>query len=107
MTLALSADALFAKSQVYIQRAFRAQSANDFEEYQLWASLSLELLGKAALARVHSALVADPQHYESLFAACGKPISPDVKTITAKTLFTRLGHLEKSFDARRQRFCEQ
>jgi hypothetical protein len=107
MNPALSADALFTKSQVYVQRAFRAQSATDFEEYQLWASLALELLGKAALASVHPALVADPQHFESLFAACGCPISPDVKTITAKTLFSRIGHLDKNFDARRQRFCEQ
>jgi hypothetical protein len=107
MNPALSSDALFAKSQVYVHRAFRAQAESDFEEYQLWASLALELLGKAALARVHPALVADPQHFESLFAACGRPISPDVKTIAAKTLFARIGHLEKSFDSRRQRFCTQ
>ncbi len=107
MNPALSTDALLAKSQVYVQRAFRAQSAGDFEEYQLWASLALELLGKAALSRVHPALIADPQHFESLFAACGRPISPDVKTIIAKTLFNRLSHIDKSFDARRQRFCEQ
>jgi hypothetical protein len=65
------------------------------------------LLGKSSLSRVHPALIADPQHYESLFAACGKPLSPDVKTITAKTLFARLAHIEKAFDVRRQTFCEQ
>lgn len=111
MTLAtnpsLSREALYAKSQVYIQRALRAQIAKELEEYQLWASLALELLGKAALAKLHPCLIADPTHYQSLFAACGRQLSPDVKTITAKTLFERLTHLEKAFDSRHQKFCEQ
>ncbi len=51
--------------------------------------------------------MADPTHFESIFAACGRQISPDLKTITAKTLFERLGHLEKSFDVRHQKFCKQ
>ena len=107
MNPALAPDALYAKSQVYIRRGFRAQATGDFEEYQLWASLAMELLGKAALAGVHPSLIADPQHYESLFAACGRSISPDVKTITAKTLFFRLRHIDTAFDARHQKFCEQ
>src|SRR6266705_6622748 len=104
---ALEAEALYTKSQVYIARGLRAQRAGEADEYQLWGSLALELLGKAALAKVHPALVADPTHYQSLFAACGRQISPDIKTITAKTLFERLGHIEKDFDSRHQRFCEQ
>ena len=104
---ALERDALFAKSQVYIRRGLRAQTDKDTEEYQLWASLALELLGKAALSRVHPALVADPTHTPSLFAACGRQLSADIKTITAKTLFERLGHIEKRFDMRHQKFCEQ
>lgn len=104
---ALERDALYAKSQVYIRRGFRAHADNDTEEYQLWASLALELLGKAALSKVHPALVADPTHYQSLFAACGRQLSPDIKTITAKTLFERLSHIEKAFDSRHQKFCEQ
>lgn len=104
---ALDFEALFAKSQVYIRRGFRAQALKDTEEYQLWASLSLELLGKAALAKIHPSLVADPTHYQSLFAACGRQQSPDVKTITAKTLFERLSHLDRAFDSRHQKFCEQ
>ncbi len=104
---ALQRDALYSKSQVYIQRGLRANAESDSEEYQLWASLALELLGKAALAAVHPALIADPLHSASLFAACGRQLSPDIKTITAKTLFERLGHIDKAFDSRHQRFCEQ
>lgn len=107
MSPALSPDALYAKSQLYVRRGLRAKGEGEFEEYQLWASLALELLGKAVLASVHPSLVADPQHYESLFAACGREISPDVKTINAKTLFIRLGHIDKAFDARHQKFCAQ
>ncbi len=107
MNPALDREALYAKSQVYIRRGFRAQTPNDTEEYQLWASLALELLGKAALAKVHPTLVADPTHYQSLFAACGRQLSPDIKTITAKTLFERLVHLDNRFDARHKTFCEQ
>jgi hypothetical protein len=104
---ALESEALYTKSKVYISRGIRAHAAGDNEEYQLWASLAVELLGKAALSKCHPALVADPTHYQSLFAACGRPLSPDVKTITAKTLFERLGHLDRAFDSRHQRFCEQ
>jgi hypothetical protein len=104
---ALERETLYAKSQVYVRRGLRAQNDKDTEEYQLWASLALELLGKAALSKVHPALVADPTHYPSLFAACGRQLSADIKTITAKTLFERLGHIEKAFDTRHQRFCNQ
>jgi hypothetical protein len=104
---ALQVEALYAKSQVYIRKGLRAKHDEDLEEYQLWASLALELLGKAGLSSIHPALIADPTHFQSLFAACGHQISPDIKTITAKTLFPRLAHISKRFDARVQVFCEQ
>ncbi len=104
---ALFPEALYAKSQIYIGRGLRANQAGNSDEYQLWASLALELLGKAALAKIHPALIADPTHYQSLFAACGRQLSPDLKTISAKTLFQRLGHVSKEFDTRTERFCEQ
>ena len=104
---ALSSSALFAKSKIYMGRGLRAKNENNFDEYQLWASLALELLAKSSLSKQHPALVADPQHYKSLFSACGIPLSPDVKTITAKTLFERLSHITKQFDQRTQQFCIQ
>ena len=65
-------------------------------EYQLWASLALELLGKFALAQIHPCLVADPQSSVSLFAAAGVNIGTDVKTISAKTVFERLNSCLKA-----------
>ncbi|HWK32608.1 MAG TPA: hypothetical protein VNR51_02870, partial [Hyphomicrobium sp.] len=58
--IAISGDALHAKSKVYIGRALARKAHGDLEEYQLWSSLALELLGKAALARKHPSLVVDP-----------------------------------------------
>ena len=104
---AFSTDALFSKSKIYISRGLRAKNENSLDEYQLWASLALELLAKSSLSNLHPALVADPTHYQSLFSACGHPISPDVKTIAAKTLFDRLSHISKKFDKRIRHFCEQ
>jgi hypothetical protein len=100
-------EALHAKSLVYIRRAFRAKNSGDADEYQLWASLALELLGKAALAKISPALIADPSHHESLFAACGVHLGTDFKSISAKTLFLRLPHISKGFDSQVQKFCEQ
>jgi hypothetical protein len=82
-----------------------AKAAGSMGEYQLWASLALELVGKAALAKIHPCLVADPQSYASLFAAAGMNISTDIKTIIAKTLFERLTHVSKRFDEKTKEFC--
>jgi hypothetical protein len=102
---AITKEGLLGKSRVYVQRAFRAKQANDFDEYQLWLSLALELLGKAALADIHSSLVVDPTSSASLFAASGVIITSDIKTITAATLYERLGHLSKYFDKSVKEFC--
>ncbi|HAV12397.1 MAG TPA: hypothetical protein DCX06_02710 [Opitutae bacterium] len=104
---ALASSALYSKSQLYIQRALVRQVSDETDEYQLWASLALELLGKSALSSIHPSLIADPLHYQSLFAASGVTVSTDIKTITAKTLFERLQHLVKPFDAKVKDFCNQ
>src|SRR3546814_10050354 len=83
--IAINGDALHAKSKVYIGRALTRNGAGDLDEYQLWASLALELLGKAALARRHSSLVVDPTHWQSMFVAAGINVTTDVKTIAARS----------------------
>jgi hypothetical protein len=93
------------KSQVYVGRALAAKAAGSMGEYQLWASLALELVGKAALAKIHPCLVADPQSKDSLFAAAGMSITPNIKTIAATTLFDRLTHVSKRFDEKTKLFC--
>jgi len=102
---AISHEPIFAKSRFYIQRALRRKEGEDLDEYQLWASLALELLGKAALAKVHPSLIVDPTHFPSLFAASGLNISTDIKTIAAHTLFERLRHLAPKFEEQVKSFC--
>lgn len=105
--IAINGEALHAKSQVYISRAMARKAARDHDEYQLWASLALELLGKAALARKHPSLVVDPTHWPSMFVAADINVTTDVKTITAKTLFERLVHFIPRFDQIIQKFCQE
>jgi len=105
--IAIDSDALFNKSKAYIGKALRRKFEGELEEYQLWASLALELLGKSALSRKHPCLVVDPSHSDSLFAAAGVQVTTDIKTITAKTLFLRLPTLAKRFDASVGKFCSE
>lgn len=102
---ALSADALLGKSKAYIRKALHRKAEKDLDEYQLWASLALELLGKARLSAIHPCLIADPQHSDSLFAAAGIFLSVDTKTVIAKTLFERLKHVTPHFDEHVSKFC--
>lgn len=104
--VAINGDALHAKSKIYIGRALAGKETGALDEYQLWASLALELLGKAALSHKHPCLVVDPNHSPSLFVAAGISATTDVKTITARTLFERLAHLIPRFDKTIQKFCQ-
>ena len=103
--IAINSEALLSKSKVYMGRAMTSKGDGELDEYQLWASLALELLGKAALASRHPSLIVDPTHWPSLFVAAGLNVTTDVKTITAKTLFERLTHLAPRFDKSVQDFC--
>jgi rubrerythrin len=104
---ALDTDALVGKAKLYIFKALARKEAGDLDEYQLWASLALELLGKSALAKIHPSLIVDPAHYQSLFAASCINFSTDIKTISAKTLYERLQHVIPAFDETVKKFCTQ
>ena len=75
MMQAFDYEALYAKSKVYVERSFKAEHDKDQAGFQLWASLSLELLGKATLARIHPALVADPDDPGSWVQAEKEPLT--------------------------------
>lgn len=89
-------ELLFNKAKLYMQRA----NAEDTESplYPFWASLSLEFLCRAALAKVHPALLADPREARNIFYACGLPIKGLAKSIQAKTVFLRCTEIIKNFD---------
>ena len=102
---AIEYEPLWNKSRTFIRRALVARDAGRFDDFCLWCAVSLELLGKAMLARVHPALVIDPQDADSLFLACGKAFTVDPRTIIAKTVFARIARLSKDFDKTQVAFC--
>jgi hypothetical protein len=72
-----------------------------FDERALWASLALELLAKAALARVSPLLIATPtEDGRNLLIASGL-VSGDAafNTVTARTLYKRCGWAFRPFDS--------
>ena len=100
-------EPLWNKSKIFIERGLRERHAGEFGSFHLWAAISLEVLGKAALAKIHPSLVADPTSQESMFAACGLVLGTKRKSIQAKTVFERLGRISKDFDKVAHDFCEQ
>lgn len=102
---AFEPSALWNKSKAFVDRALRARDDSDDPNFHLWAALSLEILGKAALANIHPALVADPNDQKSMFHACGIKSPVDTRSITAKTVFERLPQLSKEFDEALKKQC--
>jgi hypothetical protein len=94
---AIDHQPLWEKSRVMVRLALAARNDARFDDFCLWCAASLELLGKAMLAGIHPSLVADPQDADSLFVACGKPLTNDPRTIIAKTVFLRLQKLSARF----------
>lgn len=108
MPEAFSADALWAKSKVMVERALRARDSADPGEFAIWSSIAVELLGKSVLARVHPVLVADPESFANVLSAFGLRDHPDKKSIQAKTLFDRLHMLDPTaFNADTKRDCSR
>lgn len=95
------ADDLWMKAKLFINRALEDPAVRDFPERAFWAAGSLELLGKAALARVSPILIATPDSDgRNLLAAMGL-VADDgtsVQTVPAKTLWTRCHHAYRPFD---------
>jgi hypothetical protein len=102
MADAFAPEDLWAKAKLFVNRSGRAASADDFPEAALWAGLALELLGKAALANVNPALIADPADdgKSLLVAARAVPSAGDFRSIPAKAIFSRCARAFSPFDAR-------
>lgn len=91
------ADELFEKAAVYFARAYA--SDRDGDEFPMYLTLGFELLARAALARVHPALLADPQQGENLMFAFGfaGPSSGQPKSIPITSVLRRLVVVYDSF----------
>jgi len=98
---ACDSDALWLKARLFINHAMDDLEARTFDERALWASLALELLGKAALARVNPLLIALPnEEGNHLLAASGLvPGDGPVMTVQAATVFRRCARAFRPFNA--------
>jgi hypothetical protein len=102
---AFEAEAMWAKSKMFMERGIMARDNRDVSAFHLWAALALELLAKAALARIHPVLVADPTDFNSMLVACRVKASDKTRSILARTAFERLMQVSTEFDERARRFC--
>jgi hypothetical protein len=94
-------DALWLKARLFINHAMDPGEPRTFNERALWASLALELLGKAALARVSPLLIAMPsEEGHHLLAASGLlPGDGPSLTVAAKTVFSRCARAFRPFNS--------
>src|SRR5438874_11761280 len=91
-----SFEKLMNKARIYVQRAFDANGRED-ALVPFWATIALEFLGRAVLAKINPALVADPQLGENLLYACGFKSVKSPKSIMAKTVFARCEAIIEDF----------
>lgn len=106
--VAISHEALFAKSQQFIAAAITSRGAEDVSAFPLSAALALELLAKAALANRHPSLIVDVKRNENaLLAAVGLPVETRVSTIGADAAYARLKHLHPGFSNNVYEACKK
>jgi hypothetical protein len=83
---AWDAKALRNKASLYFERAFAAQSEEDAELFSLWIHLGLELLERAAVAKVNPALLALGNKPASLLYGLGlEPQGDPLSLVSAQT----------------------
>lgn len=93
-------EALWIKAKLFLNHAMDDAEARTFDEQALWASLALELLAKAALARVSPLLIAEPsEEGVNLLMASGL-IEGDARflSVRAQTVYTRCHRAFKPFN---------
>src|ERR1022692_512412 len=94
-------EALWAKAKVFLNRAMDPGPGRAFDEQTLWASAALELLGKAALARVSPRLIAEPNEEGANILIAAGLIEGNAKftSVSASTIFKRCQLAFRPFSA--------
>ncbi|MCK4486878.1 MAG: hypothetical protein KAU38_08970 [Desulfobacterales bacterium] len=95
---------LLEKSFLFASRAMDVEDRNS-SIFPFWCALSLELIARSALAKVHSSLLADSQqNSDSVLFACGIPGIKSPKSIQTKQVFLRCNKLIENFTERDYKF---
>ncbi|MGA5124386.1 hypothetical protein ACPCAG_13900 [Streptomyces pseudogriseolus] len=92
-------EALWTKAKLFLNRAMD-DDQRSFDEQALWAALALELLAKAALARVSPLLIAEPNEDGTNLLIASGLVKGEARftSVRAKTLMARCHKAFKPFD---------
>lgn len=101
----LTSEAFWNKARLNLETAIQFRDRENNAMFQFWATVSLELLGKACLAHFHPVFVVNPEDFKSVRIACGNIENGEYKTIAAKTLYDRLRVMVDGFDEKAASFC--
>lgn len=93
-------EALWLKAKLFLNRAMEEGEPRSFDERALWASLALELLAKAALARVSPLLIAEPSEDGTNLLIASGLVEGDARftSVRAKTVYSRCHKAFKPFN---------
>lgn len=86
-------DDLLAKFRLYMTRAFDAE--RDSSVFPFWCFLGLEHLGRAVVASISPALLADPSSGDSILHAFG--LADTGKSVGSSTVFSRCRRIVETF----------
>lgn len=101
-----SESTLWEKARLFMQRALEEDREGPL--FPFWAALSLEVLARSVLARVHPALLADPREPDNILAVFGYRTSDrTISSIPAKAVFSRCAVIVPDFTADDARFCQR
>lgn len=93
-------DALWQKAKLYVDRALEEERNDPL--FPFWATLALELLARATLAKIHPALLAEP---DCLLFAFGYDTGVKPKSLMAKTIFCRCRKVVPGFGDEELKKC--
>ena len=96
---------LWEKSKEYIERALDLDDRTS-HLFPFWCTLSLELLTRASLSKIHPALLADThQNGDSVLYACGIAGIKSPKSIPTKIVLLRCKQIIEKFTEKDMKFC--
>lgn len=101
-----SVEALFTKAQLYAERMSAAESEHG--EDALWSAVLLEILARAALAKISPALLADEKNWRNIAFSLGKVTTSkrfNPSSIGIKEVLTRLAEYNSRITQEVVNFC--
>ena len=100
-----SEESLFCKARLYAEQ-MESFASNDWR-FAFWSALTLEFVGRSALAHISPVLIAESRNWQNLLHALGRG-STDLnprRSIPTETVFNRLGELLLEFTPEMKQFC--